>query len=91
MMKYPDVGTTIPYKYIDLLIVISPKSGTSFTELQPVLDMAYLNDWRVNCSLHSEGNIIDGLRNGHIFYSLQCIPDNMIYDDESNRLSSYAS
>lgn len=42
--------------------------------------LAYLNDWRVNCSLHGEGSIIDGLRKGHIFYSLQCIPENLVYD-----------
>lgn len=82
MMKHQDVGTTIPDKYIDLLIVISPKNNRPFTELQPILDIAYLNDWRVSCSLHSEGNIIDGLRKGHVFYSLQCIPVNLIYDDK---------
>jgi HEPN domain-containing protein len=82
MMKYPDVNTTVPDKYIDLLIVISSKNNTPFTELQPILDIAYLNGWRVSCSLHSEGNVIDGLRKGHIFYSLQCIPENLIYDDK---------
>lgn len=84
MMKHPDTDTTSKDKYIDLLIVISPKNDTPFLELQPILDMAYLQDWRVSCSLHSEGNIIDGLRNGHVFYSLQCVQENLVYDDKAN-------
>lgn len=83
MMKHLDIGTESKEKYIDLLIAISPKNDTPFLELQPILDMAYLKGWRVSCSLHSEGNIIDGLRNGHIFYSLQCIQGNLVYDNKA--------
>lgn len=25
---------------------------------------------------------MEGLRNGHIFYSLNCVPENLVYDDE---------
>lgn len=82
-MKHQDTGTGINKDFIDLLIVISPKNNTPFTELQPILDMTYLNDWQVSCSLHSEGNVIDGLRNGHIFYSLQCTAENLVYDDKA--------
>jgi len=69
--------------FIDLLIVVSGKSNTPFKELEPVLEMAYLKDRRVCCSLHGESNVIEGLRTGHIFYSLHCIPENLIYDDKT--------
>ncbi len=82
MMQHPDFDTAKKDNYIDLLIVIPPKNRTPFSELQPILDMAYVSDWRVSCSLHDEGTIIDGLRNGHVFYSLHCIPDNLVYDDK---------
>jgi len=68
--------------YIDLLIVISGKAEVSFTELEPILDIVYLKDQRVSCSLHNEGSVLEGLRNGHIFYSLNFIPENLVYDDK---------
>jgi HEPN domain-containing protein len=68
--------------YIDLLIIISGKCGVPYTELTPILEMAYLKDARVSCSLHSEGTVLDGLQKGHAFYSLHCIPENLVYDDK---------
>jgi HEPN domain-containing protein len=69
--------------HIDLLIVISSKAEVSFTELEPILDIVYLKDQHVSCSLHNEGNVLEGLRNGHIFYSLNFIPENLVYDDKA--------
>lgn len=37
---------------------------------------------RSSCSLHNEGNILEGLRDGHIFYASQCVPENLVYDDK---------
>ena len=70
-------------EYIDLLIVVPDSKGVSFTELEPILEMACLNNQRVLYSLHSEGNLVSGLKNGHIFYSLNCIPENLVYDDKT--------
>lgn len=72
--------------YIDLLLVIASKCDIPFAELEPTLEIAYLKDQRVCCSLHSEGNLLENLRLGHIFYSLNCIPGNLIYDDETVKL-----
>ncbi len=83
MMQHPDTVNPVKDHYIDLLIVIPSKQRMPFSELQPVLDMAYLNNCRVSCSLHDEGTIIEGLRKGHVFYSLHCIQDNLVYDDKS--------
>ncbi|WP_298737639.1 HEPN domain-containing protein [uncultured Chitinophaga sp.] len=82
MLQHKDTATTAIGGFIDLLIVISGKNNVPFTEMEPVLEMVYLKDQRVACSLHSEGNVIEGLRNGHIFYSLNCIPENLVYDDK---------
>lgn len=70
------------FDYIDLLITISNKSEVPFKELEPILDIAYLKNQRIACSLHKEGNVIEGLKNGHIFYSLNCIPENLVFDDK---------
>jgi len=69
-------------EYTDLLIVISSKTTVSFTELEPILDIVYLKNQKVSCSLHNEGSVLEGLRNGHIFYSLNFIKENLVYDDK---------
>lgn len=81
MLHHKELKSGNAGDYIDLLIVISGKCGIPFTEIEPVLDMAYLKDQRVSGSLHSEGAIIDGLRNGHVFYTMYCTPENLVYDD----------
>jgi uncharacterized protein len=83
MLQDRNLATMATGGYIDLLIIISGKSEVSFREMEPVLEMAYLKDQRVSCSLHSEGNLLGGLRNGHVFYSLNCIPENLVYDDKT--------
>jgi HEPN domain-containing protein len=83
MLQHKDTATTVTGGFIDLLIVISGKNNVPFTEMEPILEIAYLRDQRVSCSLHGEGNVIEGLRNGHVFYSLNCIPENLVYDDKA--------
>jgi HEPN domain-containing protein len=83
MLKHKDAANPATVGYIDLLIVVSCKNSVPFTELEPILEMPYVKDQLVSCSLHSEGNVLEGLRNGHIFYSLNCIPENLVYDDKT--------
>lgn len=75
-----DDNQTIPY--IDLLIVMSGKSGIPFPELEPLLNIACAGHSQVVCSLHNEGSVLEGLRAGHIFYTLHCTADNLVYDDK---------
>jgi HEPN domain-containing protein len=67
---------------IDLLIVLTAKPGITFPELEPILNIASSQNSRVICSLHNEGNVLEGLRNGHYFYCLHCNPENLVYDDK---------
>ena len=83
MIKHDAIEGMEDETFIDLLVVVSGKCNTPYKELEPILEMAYLKDWRVCCSLHGEGNVIEGLRTGHIFYSLHCIPENLGYDDKT--------
>jgi len=45
------------------------------------MQLATLQHATVNCSVHQESQVLTGLRNGHIFYSLNCIPGNLVYDN----------
>jgi HEPN domain-containing protein len=83
LLEHIEKTNTTTGGYIDLLIIISGKSTVPFTELEPILEMVYLKDQRVSCSLHNESHLLEGLRNGHIFYSLNCIPENLVYDDKT--------
>lgn len=66
---------------IDLLLIMSGNVG--FKELEPIINIACLQAQHVCCSLHHEGSVLEWLRAGHIFYSLHCIPDNLVYDNHS--------
>jgi len=82
MLKQPEGEINQLVPYIDLLIVMSGKSGVPFPEMEPILNIACAQHPQVICSLHNEGSVIEGLRAGHIFYSLYCTADNLVYDDK---------
>jgi HEPN domain-containing protein len=52
-------------------------------ESVPVLEIPYLKGQHVFCSFHLEAVVMKGLQNGHVFYSLNCIPENLVYDNET--------
>lgn len=68
-------------KYIDLLVVLPTSNQKSFIELEPILEIPYVNNELVCCSLHNEGNLKEHLALGHIFYSLHCTEENIVYDN----------
>ena len=70
-------------KYIDLLLVIPNKNNVPFTELEPIIEMPYLQEKRVVCSLHNAGVVLGALRSGHIFYTLNFTAENLVYDDKA--------
>jgi HEPN domain-containing protein len=70
-------------RIIDLLLIMSGKCGVAFTELEPIINIACSQYQHISCSLHNEGSVLEWLRTGHIFYSLNCLPDNLVYDDKA--------
>jgi hypothetical protein len=70
--------------YLDLLLVIPGSNHTLFQELEPILEIPYIRNSRVVCSLHNEGVVMQSLGNGHIFYALNFTRENLIYDDKAN-------
>jgi HEPN domain-containing protein len=82
MLQHSGINEAIPDRYFDLLIVM-PSSTPPFTEFEPVLDIAYLKNKRVCCSLHNDGNVIEKLKIGHPFYALAFTQENILYDNSS--------
>lgn len=67
--------------YFNLLIVISSKYNLPFSKLEPILELIYALDYKVTCSLHNEGLVRESLKSGQIYFSLNCRPEYLLYDD----------
>jgi HEPN domain-containing protein len=82
MLQYGS-GQDAPSASTELLVVGGGRTDKPFAEMGTVLEMANLGGWDVDCSLYNEGSVIEGLRNGHIFYSLYFTEDGVVYDSGS--------
>lgn len=80
MIQHGSPEEDIQNKYFDLLVVL-PSTAPSFTEYEPVLNMAYLTNKYVSFSLHNEGNVMEKLKTGHPFYVLNFTSDNIVHDN----------
>jgi uncharacterized protein len=72
--------------YVELLVVMPCRSHILFREHQGLVEFANLRGSHVNCTLHRSDAVREALEQGHIFYSLSCRPNNLVYDDGSGEL-----
>lgn len=63
----------------DLLIIIPDSHQKRLCELEPILDLVTVSDRFLSCSLHTRSYLLDKLKSGHIYFSLVCIPQNIIF------------
>jgi HEPN domain-containing protein len=80
MMQHNNNEEDVPDNHFSLLIVLP---NTSSTEQETILNIAYLTNKNVYFSLHNEGNVIEKIKAGHPFYSLNFIPENIVYDNNN--------
>lgn len=78
-------------RYIDLLVIVPDNTEMSLTEMEPVLNLAWVQDRRVCCSLHRESTVMEAIKVGHIFYSLHCVSENLVYDNEAREYTETSS
>jgi hypothetical protein len=81
MLHHPALDSERETGYVDLLVVLPCKSHIRFTEHQAIVEFANLRHRQVTCSLHRSDAVREALEQGHIFYSLACRPDKLVYDD----------
>jgi HEPN domain-containing protein len=84
LMNHKSIVSQPTPAYLDLLLVIPGSNHTTFQELEPILEIPYIKDSRVVCSLHNEGVVAQALGNGHIFYAMNFTRENLIYEDKAN-------
>ncbi|SDZ77757.1 HEPN domain-containing protein [Arachidicoccus rhizosphaerae] len=82
-IKRPEQSHMDPDPYIDLMVVLPSKSNPSFFELQSGLELSYIKDNKVACSIQNEEELLKRLQEGQIFYALHCTPENLVYDDQA--------
>ncbi|RNI31819.1 HEPN domain-containing protein [Rufibacter immobilis] len=70
-------------EFIELMVIIQTSNQKSFANFEPLVEFALLCSKDVSCSLHKADNVQRALLDGHIFYSLNCKPENLVYDDGS--------
>lgn len=79
-LRHPALNGSKEPPFVDLLFLMPARCTVPFTELEPVLELAWIRNRRVACSLHNEGNVREALRNGHRFYTFALREENRIYD-----------
>ncbi len=72
--------------YFDLLVVMPATSNTSFTYYEQVMTMANIEEVVINVSLHKEEMIQQQLKEGHMYYSIACNKESIIYQHNSFEL-----
>lgn len=65
---------------LHLCLLMPCHCTTPFTELEPVLELAGVNQKKISCSLHHESNAREALNKGHMFYTLAFRKEQRIYD-----------
>jgi hypothetical protein len=67
--------------HFDLLVVIPDSVQTGFTYYEQVISMANFEQASINVSLHKAATLYKQLEEGHIYYSIACTPQNLVYDN----------
>ena len=70
-------------EHFDLIVVISATSKTRFKYYEQVLTMANMEDIVINVSLHKAELLQQQLQEGHVYYSIACNNESLIYSTNS--------
>jgi HEPN domain-containing protein len=65
--------------YRDLLIVFADDNQKPFKEHQPLVELFSVGDEKLCCSVHKLSDLHQALTNGHVYFSLACTTENLVY------------
>lgn len=72
--------------HVDLLLVIPDKCSKTFDEIEKVIDFACLKNHYLSCSLFKAAFFQQMIYEGHIYFSLACNNETLVYDDKVSAL-----
>lgn len=71
---------------MELMIILPEGNHSKFTDLEPYLSFALLGQPKLTCSLHTSPRLTDAFKENSLMYLINCVPDNLIYDDGKKAL-----
>jgi HEPN domain-containing protein len=78
-ISHPEPSPAEESPYRDLLIVLSDNNHKPFKELEPVIELITVGDEKLGCSVRKLSDLRQSLENDQIYFSLACIPENLVY------------
>jgi HEPN domain-containing protein len=64
---------------IDLIIVLERSCTKAYSDFENVIDLVMLGHEYGTCTIHNYGLLNAQVNNGHLFYSLACVEENLVY------------
>ncbi len=86
LVRHGDAAVPDNPVLIDLIVILSEKGMKKFSEVEPLMEFALSGTVRTTFSIHVSGRLNDAFEQGLLFYILNCIPENLIYDDGQKSL-----
>lgn len=72
--------------YIDLVIVVSSRDPRSFSELEPIVELATTDSPRISCMLYKDDFLNTAMTSGYPYLWWVCTKENLVYSDGSAEL-----
>ena len=85
-VKHPVPESMEQKPYRDLLIVFADDNQKPFKEHQPLVELFSMGDEKLCCSVHKLSDLHQALTNGHVYFSLACTTENLVYQGSPSPL-----
>ncbi|MCX2585938.1 HEPN domain-containing protein [Pedobacter sp. MR22-3] len=67
--------------HANLILVIPDTHAQAFVDIETVFEFALMKHHRISCSLFKSSFFHKMITEGHIYFSMSCNPDSLVYDD----------
>lgn len=67
--------------HANLILVIPERHAQNFIDIETVFDFALMKHHHISCSLFKSSFFHKMITEGHIYFSMACNPDSLVYDD----------
>lgn len=67
--------------HANLILVIPERHAQNFVDIETVFDFALMKHHHISCSLFKSSFFHKMITEGHIYFSMACNPDSLVYDD----------
>ncbi|WP_353720141.1 HEPN domain-containing protein [Dyadobacter sp. 676] len=76
--------------YRDLLIVLPDNNHKPFKELEPIIEVITAGEDKICCTIRKMADLRHCLESGHIYFSLVCTAENLVYQKKGTAIPKIA-